>query len=187
MPGFERHRLSGEELRDAMLLTSGRLNFKAGGASVHVRLPLELQPVGLKKKTEPVDVTAFDRRSIYVFAQRNQRQPIFDLFDKPDAMLSCSRRNETVTALQALTLFNSEFSLSMAQSLAGELLKHGTDVDTIINEASWRCFSRPPTTKELQLGRTFLEKHTTLSETFQKAVTDYCLALMNSNAFCYVD
>ena len=189
--GFERHRLSGEELRDAMLFASGRFNPQAGGPGVHVPLPPEMQapaePMTKKKNTVPEDPASYDRRSIYVFAKRNVRQPLFDLFDKPDAMLSCSRRSETVTAPQALTLFNSDFSLSLAKSFAVDLLKTSPDLDSIIGAASWRCFSRPPTSREMELGRAFLNRHTALATTFEATVTDYCLALMNSSAFCYVD
>jgi hypothetical protein len=186
--GFERRRLSGEELRDAMLSAAGRLAPETGGPGVRLPLPPELQLPGSKK---PASASTFDpaldRRSIYVFAQRNLHHPLFDLFDRPDAMISCSRRSETTTAPQALTLFNSEFSLEMAQALAALVLKQGSDSDTIINEATWRCFSRAPTKKELQLGRAFLDKHKSLTPTLIEAVTDYCLALMNASAFCYLD
>jgi hypothetical protein len=185
---FPRHRLTGEELRDAMLFVSGRLNFKASGPSVKWPLPTEIINGPSRKKNE---LRAYDpeqdRRSIYGFAQRNQRFPMFDLFDRPDALLSCSRRNESTTATQALTLFNSEFSYGVARSLAMEVMKEGSDAETIVNGVTLRCCGRTPEAEELALGRAFLEKQTALTPTLEEAVTDYCLALLNSSAFCYVD
>jgi hypothetical protein len=85
-------------------------------------------------------------------------------------------------------LFNSAFSLSMASSLA-ELISTtvGTEPEALVQAAVWRCYSRAPTAPEIALGATFLQQHTAQTSTFHEALTDYCLALLNSSAFCYVD
>ncbi len=185
---FPRHRLSGEELRDAMLAVSGRINYKPGGISVRFPLPTEMMNGPGRKRNE---LKAYDpeqdRRSIYGFAQRNLRDPMLELFDKPDALLSCSRRTESTTATQALNLFNSEFSYGIARTLAAEVMKEGSDADTVVKAVTWRCCGRAPAAEELALGRTFLEKQTALTATLEEAITDYCLALLNTSAFCYVD
>lgn len=184
-----RKRLTGEMLRDAMLSVSGRLNLKTGGPGVKLPLPKEISDTLLKKQHEVTpDVTEHDRRSIYTFARRNLRNPLFELFDRPDAQISCARRNESTTAPQALMLLNSEFAHDIAAKLAADLTgKHGSDASALITEATLRCLARQPSKQELKTGQTFLQKHTTLTSSFRDAFTDYCLALLNSNEFMFVD
>jgi hypothetical protein len=184
-----RKRLTGEMLRDAMLTVSGRLNPKTGGPGVKLPLPKEISDTLLKKQHEVTpDVTEHDRRSIYTFARRNLRHPLFELFDRPDAQISCARRNESTTAPQALMLLNSEFAHDIAAKLAADLTeKHGSDTSALITEATLRCLARQPTVQELKTGQTFLQKHATLTSSFRDAFTDYCLALLNSNEFLYLD
>jgi hypothetical protein len=57
------------------------------------------------------------RRSIYVFARRNLRYPLFDVFDRPDAGASCAQRNRSTTAIQSLQMLNSELSNRCATAL----------------------------------------------------------------------
>ncbi len=204
-----RRRLSGEASRDAMLLISGRLNRKAGGPGFRPPLPPEVT-VTLLKNQWPVtrDETEHYRRSIYLFARRNLRYPMFDVFDRPDALASCARRNVSTTAPQSLTLFNSEFSLERARDLAGLLL-----VESPSSPRDWiagayrRVFGRFPSTGELATGTAFIGQQAeilrkqnrqrsllALPEGADEAaphqaasLTDFCLALFNLNEFLYVD
>ncbi|MGV3664140.1 MAG: DUF1549 and DUF1553 domain-containing protein [Prosthecobacter sp.] len=184
-----RRRLTGEMLRDAMLGVTSTLNLKAGGPSARLPFPKEIQSTLLKKQGEATkDVTEHQRRSIYTFARRNARHPLFDLFDRPDALISCSRRNESTTAPQALMLLNSEFAHDIAGRLARGLNEeHGSDAASIIHSAILRCYARPPTKQETAAGQKFLQQQTALVPSFRDALADYCLALLNSNEFIYVD
>jgi len=184
-----RKRLTGEMLRDAMLAVSGQLNLKTGGPGVKLPLPKEISGTLLKKQHEVnPDATEHNRRSIHTFARRNLRHPLFELFDRPDAQMSCARRNESTTAPQALMLLNSEFAHSIAAKLAADLnVEHGSDAIALISEATLRCLSRQPTKAEIKAGQMFLQKQTVLALNFQEALADYCLALLNSNEFVYVD
>jgi hypothetical protein len=113
------------------------------------------------------------RRSIYTFARRNLRHPLFELFDRPDAQASCSRRNESTTAPQALTMLNCDFVNATAAALATTLTsKHGSEADPILTEATRICLSRQATQNELNAGRLFLEKQTALAGSFAEAVQD---------------
>ena len=113
---YPRQRLSGEVIRDAMLSVAGVLNRKTGGPGIRPPLPVELRSTLLKDQWNVTEDTAeHARRSIYVFARRNMRFPIFEAFDRPAANQSCSRRNVSTTAPQALHLLNSEFTWQMAQ------------------------------------------------------------------------
>ena len=170
---FPRRRLSGEELRDAMLAAAGQINLKPGGASVRLPLPPEVSSNLLKKQQgASVDPLELNRRSIYTFARRNLRHPLFELFDRPDALMSCGRRNESTTAPQALMLFNSEFSLGIAKAVAARVMEGGSDATSIVTNAVWRTCSRAPSAKELELGKAFLEHQTGLTSTLSEAVSD---------------
>jgi hypothetical protein len=182
-------RLTGEMLRDAMLTVSGQLNLKPGGPGVRLPLPKVVSDTLLKgqyKVTE--DVTEHTRRSVYVFARRNLRHPLFDLFDRPDAQTSCARRNESTTAPQSLSLLNSDFAHDTAAKLAATLSeKHGSDARALISAATRLSLSRTATEKEITTGVTFIEQQMKLAGSFQGALADYCLALLNSNEFLFVD
>jgi hypothetical protein len=47
--------------------------------------------------------------------------------------------------------------------------------------------SRKASPTEIEAGKAFLEKQATLAGSFEEAVKDYCLAVLNSNAFVFVD
>lgn len=182
-------RLSGEMLRDAMLSVSGQLNLKTGGPGVKLPLPKEISSTLIKSQSEATkDSSEHTRRSIYTFARRNLRNPLFELFDRPDAQMSCARRNSSTTAPQALMLLNSEFTQAIAARLAASLqAEHGSDGAALITAATLRCLSREPTPEEISMGEKFLENQTRISADFGSALTDYCLALLNSNEFVYLD
>lgn len=184
-----RKRLNGEMLRDTMLAVSGQLNLKTGGPGVKLPLPREISDTLIKKQADPTsDVTEHTRRSIYTFARRNLRHPLFELFDRPDAQISCARRNESTTAPQALMLLNSEFAHNVADKLAANLNEnHGSDAAALISGATLRCLSREATKLEIENGQKFLQKQTALTPNFRAALADYCLALLNSNEFLYLD
>lgn len=189
---FPRRRLTGEELRDAMLFVSGRLEFDHQGPSRRAPLPPAQtqaeQKASAKSKTKTTIVESEpDCRTIWLFTKRNQLHPMLDLFDRPDGLLSCSRRNESTTAPQSLYLFNSDFSHGVAKSLATELLEQTDNPKDIVNLAVWRCFSRQPSQAEITLGEKFFATHEKLTNDFKVSVADFCLALFNSNAFCYID
>jgi hypothetical protein len=207
---FPRRRLSGEAIRDAMFAASGTLNLQQRGRGVMPPLPAELVATLLKNQWKASDREADHyRRSIYVFARRNLRYPIFDEFDRPDGNASCPRRSRSTTAPQSLLLLNSEFSLDAARRLAGTVLtEHGRVSDDAIINVVRRAFGRGVNADELNVLRLFVEEQTKLLQTESRppdelalplpcpaevgpsiaaAFTDLCLALLNSNEFVYLD
>ena len=120
---FPRKRLEGEAIRDALLAVSGTLNRQYGGPSVRPPLPPELLTTLLKGQWKTSENPADHvRRSIYVFARRNLRYPIFEVFDRPDAGASCARRDRSTTAIQSLLMLNGELVVQSAQHLRDRLL-----------------------------------------------------------------
>ena len=186
-------RLEGEAIRDAMLVASGQIDFRRGGPGVMPPLPEELTKTLLPKQwiasTNPADAA---RRSIYIFARRNLRYPLFEAFDRPDPNSSCPSRSRSTTAPQSLLLFNSEFSLSCAKHLAAEVLREApADVSTRITSTCRRTWGRSPTHDELKMLAEFLTRQEELlrreGSAPDAALVQLCLALFNTNEFLYLD
>jgi hypothetical protein len=172
-----RRRLEGETIRDAILFVAGDLNPRMHGPSCRPELPERISNYAWKPDPKPVDR---DRRSIYVFAKRNMRYPLFDAFDLPDMHNSCARRMQTTAAPQALLLFNGEFVQEHARRWSEQLQRGPTDSEVQVRRA-YRCaWSRPATDEEIRLGMTYLRQA-------GATLADFCHALFNTNEFLYVD
>ncbi|HEY2414733.1 MAG TPA: DUF1549 and DUF1553 domain-containing protein [Pirellulaceae bacterium] len=209
---FPRQRLSGEAIRDAMLSAAGLLSSEWQGPSVMPPLPDELLSTLLKGQwTISKREADHYKRSIYVFARRNLRYPIFEAFDRPDGNASCPVRNKSTTAPQSLLLFNSELSLLTARHLAGRILSSEGDSEKPADEIDRLytiALSRHPTSAEAKTLESFLAnqqqrlsaegrnpKELALSLPHREttnpyaaaALVDACLALMNTSEFLYVD
>ncbi|MFN0130628.1 MAG: DUF1549 and DUF1553 domain-containing protein [Verrucomicrobiales bacterium] len=174
-----RRRLDGEVIRDSFLAVSGRLNRATGGPGVRPPLPTEVTATLLRGQWEVTpDEAGHRRRSIYLFARRNLRYPIFEAFDRPDGNIACSRRDRSTTAPQSLMLLNSEFSLATAKALAARVAEESEDPTARINAVYSRLLARPPTVREREVGLAFLANG---------SFVDYCLALLNTNEAVYID
>ncbi len=183
---FSRKRLEGEAIRDCLLEVAGQLNYHAGGPSVRPPLPAELVGTLLKNQWQPSSkVEDHHRRSIYVFARRNLRFPIFDVFDRPDAGASCPQRNRSTTAIQSLQMFNSELSQTCASALCERINAfaasghYSEDYPRWIDQLFKIVLSRPATDAELKLFADFAKEESSRNSA--------CLAILNSNEFLYVD
>jgi hypothetical protein len=177
---FSRRRLTAEEIRDSMLAVSGRLNLKAGGPSVIV--PADPELIKLLYKPGQWQVTAdaseHDRRSIYLMYKRNLRLPFMEVFDAPDLQISCARREQSTHAPQALELLNSPQSNDLAKSLAARLDREAKTPAEQVNLAYKLAAGRAPTAKEKQIALEFLKT---------QPLSEFALAVMNLNAFLYVN
>jgi hypothetical protein len=186
---FNRRRLDAEELRDAMLAVAGNLNFDAGGQSVIV--PIEKELVSALYKPSQWQVTAdaarHNSRSVYLIAKRNLRLPFLEVFDAPDTLVSCPRRESSTHAPQALELLNGSFSNREAKVLAVRLVaESGRAFRKQIDLAYRLAVGRAPTQRELQFGLAFLRKESKRAGE-EKAREEFSLAMFNLNAFLYVN
>ena len=192
---FPRRRLDAESLRDAMLLASGTMNHQAGGPGISPPLPQALVKTLKSGQWQTSDDTAEHyRRSIYIFARRNLRYPLFATFDRPAANCSCATRPSSTTALQSLLLLNSNFTLDLSGHLASLCTnKHSEIPEMQTREIFQRVFSRLPSRPEEQACRDFLLRQAAIAKKqgVEKpelaALTDLCRALFNSNEFLYID
>ena len=178
---FQRRRLDGEEIRDAMLSVSGRLNLQMRGSSILV--PVDADLVGLLYKPSQWKVTPnrlqHDRRSIYLMAKRNLQVPFLEMFDKPDLQTSCAGRQHSTHAPQSLELLNGKLSNDLAQAFARRITEiAGTSIQERVQVGFQLATGRKPTRIEVELAERFLET---------QPDREFALALFNLNAFLYVD
>jgi hypothetical protein len=139
-----RLRLDAELVRDSALVASGLLTHKVGGPPVYPPIPDGVMSLGQVKRvwntSKGEDRT---RRGLYTFTYRVTPPPAFAVFDAPDGLSTCTRRNRSNTPLQALTLLNDPAYFEAAQALAKVIEKEG------LATAFRRCTSRAPEATEL--------------------------------------
>jgi hypothetical protein len=182
---FNHRRLEAEEIRDAMLAVSARLNLKAGGPSYMV--PIDPELVLMLKRPQywvPTrDKSEYDRRTLYMIYKRNLRLPFEEVFDAPDTLLSCARREQSTHAPQALELLNGAASNELAGAFAERLIKdRATPADRV--DYAWRLASgRGATPAEKALALKFLAD----APDDPAKVKEFALAMFNLNAFLYVN
>ncbi len=184
---YPRHRAEGEVIRDAMLLTSGRLNLTMGGPGVRPELPEGVNTAGYAGWVVDKDEAQARRRSVYVFVKRVLTYPMFEAFDAPTSEDSCPRRFSTVQPSQALTLMNDKFVFDWSHEFAARVLNDGgLTPDQQIDRAYRIAFSRDPKPEERQAVSQFLDKQSTLTSK-TAAFEDFCHTLLISNEFLYLN
>jgi Protein of unknown function (DUF1549)/Protein of unknown function (DUF1553) len=181
---FSHRRLEAEEIRDAMLSVAGRLNLKQGGPSYMV--PIDRELVLMLKRPQywvPTrDKTEYDRRTLYMIYKRNLRLPFNEVFDAPDTLLSCARRDQSTHAPQALEMLNGKTSNELAASFAQRLMKEPGARRRVT--AAWRLTAvRTPKADEMARVLKFLGE----SPDDPAKVKEFALAMFNLNAFLYVN
>lgn len=177
---FPRRRLSAEELRDAMLAVSGRLNSKSGGPSVITPVDPDLVKSLYKPSQWQIARQAdeFNRRSIFLLAKRNLRLPFMEVFDGPALLTSCARRQTSTHAPQALELLNGALSNDLAAAFAERLhAECGNNHEQIVVRAFLLALGRLPSGQERTTSLAFLQVG---------PLREFALAVFNLNEFVYV-
>ncbi len=167
-----RRRLEAEIVRDSLLAVSGRLNSKQGGPGVTI--PVSSGDKGARPAAVTSDQGEYARRGVYLFARRNLRNPFLEVFDLPDSNLSCSQREYSTTAPQALSLLNDADVVDAARTLAERL----QGMDDPVSMSYRIVLGRSPSNAEHSLASEFLR---------ESPLTEFCRALLNVNEFVYVD
>ena len=184
-------RLSGEAIRDAMLVASGRLVARPFGPPVEPP-----QPPGVfaftqtKKSWKSPAGEGRHRRSIYTRIWRSAPFPFFGTFDAPARDASCVRRTTTRTPLQALALVNDPQVMELARELVGRLDREygpdgrGPDGDRIVAAFNW-SLQRGPSAAEFGLVLTFVDS-VRRREGHRAAWVGLARALFNMGEFTHV-
>ncbi|HKB04047.1 MAG TPA: DUF1553 domain-containing protein, partial [Gemmataceae bacterium] len=132
------HRMTAEQVRDAVLFVAGELDLTPGGPDLD-------QNAGMTVK----------RRSLY-FRHAPEKQMVFlELFDAASPV-ECYKRSETVVPQQALALANSPLTQAQSRVLARKLsAKYAEDV-AFVAAAFETVLSRPATSPEIEMCVQFL-------------------------------
>ncbi|HSI11441.1 MAG TPA: DUF1553 domain-containing protein, partial [Chthoniobacter sp.] len=172
---YPSQRLEAEMIRDAMLAVSGRLDLKMFGRGFDL-----FDKRGGLTGFKAVESYSGDglRRMIYAHKVRREREDVFGAFDCPDAGQSTAHRRESTTPIQALNLFNSQFTIDESAALAGRVKREaGDDATQQIRRAYQLALSRDPSAGELR------DAEPTVREF---GLPTLCRALFNSNEFLFI-
>lgn len=147
-----RLRLDAEVIRDEALTVCGLLSPRVGGPSVYPPQPDGVMTLGQVKRTwVPSKGADRYRRGLYTFLWRATPYPGLTVFDAPNAIQACTRRNRSNTPLQALTLLNDQSFVECAEALATRLLAAPAMTDAERLDRAFRlCLSRSPSPHESQ-------------------------------------
>jgi hypothetical protein len=199
---WPQRRLEAEAVRDSILAVSGRLNPQQGGPSLYPTLPRAV----LEGQSRPgegwgkSDDAQASRRSIYIYVKRVLRVPELDLLDAPNTAESCEQRPISTTGPQALTFLNGDFANQQAHYFAARLRKEAGDlVRAQVERGFILALCRPPHAEEMQAALDFLAKQQRQIEidgakekkaatnAAQEALAAFCLVLLNTNEFAYLN
>jgi hypothetical protein len=154
-----KRRLEAEALRDTMLALAGRLDLTPPkGSSVqrggegNVSFRFRGGPGG-------DTVTSDTHRTVYLSVIRDGLPEMLTLFDFPDPSLIIGERATTTVPAQSLYLMNNPFVIRQAEALADRLLALDGDDAVRLRRAYALCYARPPSEKELQSARQFLDDY----------------------------
>ena len=186
---FPMRRLSAEEVRDSFLMVSGQLNLKAGGPSVYPKIPQEVL-AGQSRPGEGWPVSPpqeANRRSVYVGVKRSLQVPILAQHDQADTDSSCPVRYTTTVPTQALGLINGEFAQETAAAFAHRLRREApNNIQEQVRLAIRLTTSRQPLDTEVAADVAFIEDLRRISPQAD-ALQQYCLMILNTNEFLYLD
>ncbi len=188
--GFRRspRRLSAEQLRDALLATSGSLQLVSGGSPVWPDLPAEIlqaNPAFLDdnatrtKGWYPSPGERQSVRSVFLVQKRTVRVPFMETFDLPENSTSCARRTGSTVAPQALSLLHSPLAVEASQELAKRVRQEvGNEPEAQVRQVFRITLQRAPKPEERDACLRLLRR---------RSLPELCRALINLNEFAYVD
>ncbi len=175
---MNRHQLEAEALRDAILSVSGKLDLTMGGPGVDLFVfEDDHSPRYKYAEYDPADPAGF-RRSIYRFVVRSVPDPFMTSMDCADPSQSVPVRNETLTAIQALSLMNNPSIVRQAAYFAERVEGMAHTVPKQISESFKLALNRAPTKDELFTLVPYAEEY---------GMAATCRLILNSNEFIFVD
>jgi len=191
--GFERRRLSAEEIRDAILAVTGRLDRSRGEG--HPFPPS--YEWGYSQHGPFGAVYDHDRRSLYLMTGRLKRHPFLALFDGADPNASTADRLDTTVPTQALFFLNDPLVHGAAEAWAGRLEGEFAERPDRIGAATLAALGRSADSPDVAAAESFLAAYAAAlregaSEVTEAAADHEALAawlrtLLAGNEFLHVD
>ena len=161
-------RLQAEQIRDAMLVSSGEMSQKVGGPSVTEDKP---------------------RRSLYLKSFRNQNDTFLHGFDVANGLQSVALRDNTTTPTQSLLLLNGKYALGQASKFADRLAAMQLPPDETLRMAFRWTWGREPSQREWEKATQYVNyvagEDAPAIEVDK--LSDFCHILFNSNQFLYLE
>ena len=154
-----RRRMDLEQMRDTLLLVSGKIDWKMYGRPLLI--------------TDPNN----HRRTVYAFVERQNLPDLIQTFDFANADASTARRVNTTVPQQALFAMNSKFVSEHASSLA-ERTAAEQSKRTRIKELYSLALGREPTDRETDFGIEFLHEN---------GWNEFAHVLLMTNEFMFID
>ncbi|WP_417380929.1 PSD1 and planctomycete cytochrome C domain-containing protein [Gimesia sp.] len=176
---MNRRKLEAEAIRDSVLQISGKLDLQMYGPGdrLFVLEKPQHSPHYLYQKYDPATAEKH-RRSIYRFIVRSVPDPFMESLDCADPSQITPKRIETLTALQALSLLNDPFMVSMSVFFAENIEPQSADLTTQISQAFQSALGREPGPDELKILKNIGQQH---------GLINVCRLILNSNEFIFID
>ena len=178
---MNRRKLEAEAIRDSVLFVAGKLDRTMGGPGYRAfGFQDDHSPCYLYDQFDP-DEPQSHRRSIYRLIVRSAPDPFFESLDCADPSALVERRNETLTALQALAMLNNKFMVRMSEHFAERVEKGvppGADWPAKTDMAFRLALGRSPTADEPPILVEFGGK---------QGLAAVCRLIFNMNEFAFAD
>jgi len=189
---MNRRRLEAEEIRDALLMASGQLDFTFGGSLIPQILNHDLP----KDEPEKILKEAYKstRRSVYLPVIRSGLYDMFEVFDFADPGVVAGRRNSSTVAPQALFMMNSDLVWQVSEKMSDDVLQAGASTEgEVVRKLYQQLYGRPPEESEISRALKLAKKQEQSlagseypQEVKRRAWAGLCRALVAANEFVYV-
>ncbi len=179
-----RQRLDAESLRDTLLFAGGSLDLTPQTK------PHPIPPSKEWKYTQHHPFKAdypMPKRSVYQMIKRLTAQPYMQNFDGADPNVCTTKRDSSVTALQALFFANDEVLHQQAQRLGSKLSQQPFSERQRLQDTFLTLFARPPAEDESQLLLAHLRHVENQTQDSAAAWTSLVRSLLRLNEFLYLD
>ncbi len=189
---MNRRRLEAEEIRDAILATTGQIDYSMGGTILANKNHTYVTSTASTNNVNYENA----RRSIYLPVVRSAVYEVFSAFDFADPSTMNGKRPATTVAPQALFMMNSPLMLRQTRAMAEQLCgRQDADDAGRVNVAYRRAYGRPPTTGETQRALQFVggyesdlaARNIEPAEARLRAWQALCRVILSSNEFIYVE
>ena len=165
---MNRRRLEVEPWRDAVLSVSGQLMREIGGPSSELN-------------------DSHRQRTLYGYVSRHRLNDLLRLFDFPDPNITAGERSVTTVPLQQLFVLNSDFMIVQAKALAARLSRETESDAGRINRLFQLLYGRLPTDDDYKVSAAFLQEPSAEARDSLSRLEQYCLAMLGTNEFAYID
>ena len=180
---MNQRRLSAENIRDAILTVSGRLNLAPPQGSIVQEMNGD---IGRDiKSLEKIRKTENNKRSVYLPVARQAVPESLKAFDFAEPSIMVGKRDVTTVPAQALFLLNGKFVTDHAKSFALRLTEF--PFEQRIGYAFQMLYARAATGKEIERCMKFMESCVKSGQSWEDAWISACQALLASAEFRYVN